>query len=140
CLADTSFKTALNKSAERTLLWTSAVSLSAASTTTQEDGRGERPNGRGDLRSRPLSDGDICRGTCDGHGGVCVLVWGRRPLAAHPHADADRDIDHRLRSRGAGRLGLEVAARAAMESALAVPAWRGVGSPFGRRGSRMGPA
>src|SRR5712671_1015847 len=35
--------------------------------------------------------------------------------------------------------GLEIAARAAMESALAVPARRGIWSPLGSRDSRMGP-
>src|SRR5215470_2101467 len=55
----------------------------------------------------------------------------RRHLAAHSFADADRDIDHCLRSRGAGHLGLEITARAAMESALAVPARRAFGVPLG---------
>src|SRR5262245_1768948 len=79
-----------------------------------------------------VSDSDICRGTCHGRGRVCIRIGRRRHLAAHPHADADRDIDHRLRSRGAGHLGLEIAARAAMESALAVPARRGVWSKWAR--------
>src|SRR5215470_12704499 len=83
---------------------------------------------------------DVCRRACHGGGRVCIRIGCRRRLAAHPHAAADRNVDHRLRAGGAGHLGLETAARAALESAVAIPIGRGLRRPFGGGDSGMGPS
>src|SRR5690348_17026047 len=75
-----------------------------------------------------------------GGGRVCIRIGCRRRLAAHPHADADRDVDHRLRSGGARHLGLEITARAALGSTVAIPIGGGLWSPFGGVDSRVGPS
>src|SRR5262245_21731641 len=72
--------------------------------------------------------------------GVCIRISRRRRLAAYPYTDADRNIDHRLRSRGAGHFSLEATPRAAVEPAVAIPARGGLWSPSGRGDSRIGPS
>src|SRR5262249_44715894 len=115
-------KTALNKSAQRESIgkrWT---------------------NGCNARQSYHLPDGDIC--SCIGHrsGGVCFRIGRRRRLAPYPHADPDRNIDHRLRSRRAGGFGLEITACVAMASAMAVLIRCGPWCAFGRCDSRLDPA
>src|SRR5215470_16752948 len=118
------FKTALNKTSERMMtlagIW-------------QTDGC----NGH---QSFHLSDHDICRCVGDRRGGLCFRIGRRRRLATPPDANPDGDIDHCLRSRRAGYFGLEITARVAMASALAVLVRCGLWCPFGRCGPRLGPA
>jgi hypothetical protein len=75
-----------------------------------------------------------------GVAGFAFRIGCRRRLAARPYADADRNVDHRLRAGGAGHLGLETAARAALEPAVAISVGGGLWRPFGSGNCRMGPS